>query len=119
MSEYEQDLSILEHIIRYCGQIDETIRRFENDGQVFISDTVYQNAVALCLLQIGELAGHLSQHYRSAHPDVPWRQIKAMRNIIAQNYGSVDAETAWEIVQEDIPALRLYCEEEVKGRSDA
>ena len=80
--------------------------------------TVYQNAVALCLLQIGELAGHLSEPYRSSHPDVPWRQIKALRNIIAHNYGSVDAETAWEIVQEDIPALRQYCEEEVKGRSD-
>ncbi len=118
MSEAERDLSILEHIIRYCDQIDEAVRRLGNDGQVFASDTVYQNAVALCLLQIGELAGHLSETYRAAHPAMPWRQIKALRNIIAHNYGSVDAETAWEIVQEDIPALRQYCEEEVKGRSD-
>ena len=44
---------------------------------------------------------------------------EAERNIIAHNYGSVDAETAWEIVQEDIPALRLYCEREVNGCSDA
>ena len=50
MSEHERDLSILEHIIRYCGQIDEAVKRFGNDGQVFASDTVYQNAVALCLL---------------------------------------------------------------------
>lgn len=54
MSESERDLNILERIVRYCDQIDETIQRFGNDGQVFISDTVYQNAVALCLLQIGE-----------------------------------------------------------------
>ena len=119
MSEHERDLSILEHIIRYCGQIDEAVRRFGNDGQVFASDTVYQNAVALCLMQIGELAGRLSETYRAAHPAMPWRQIRALRNIIAHNYGSVDAETAWEIVQEDIPALQQYCEEEVKGRSDA
>ena len=87
-----------------------------NDGQIFASDTVYQNAVALCLLQIGELAGHLSESYRAAHPAIPWRQIKALRNIIAHNYGSVDAETAWEIVQEDIPALRRYCEKEINGK---
>ena len=31
MSEAERDLCILEHIIRYCGQIDETVRRFGND----------------------------------------------------------------------------------------
>ena len=119
MSEAERDLTILEHVIRYCSQIDETVLRFGNDGKVFASDTVYQNAVALCLLQIGELAGHLSESYRDAHPDIPWRQIKALRNIIAHNYGSVDAETAWEIVQEDIPALRQHCEKEVNGYSEA
>ena len=118
MSEAERDLSILEHIIGYCDQIDEAVRRFGNDGQAFASDTVYQNAVALCLLQIGELAGRLSDAYRAAHPTIPWRQMKALRNIIAHNYGSVDAETAWEIVQEDIPAMRQYCEEEVLRRSD-
>ena len=117
MSEAERDLSILAHIIRYCDQIDEAIHRMGDDEQVFASDMLYQNAVALCLLQIGELAGHLSEAYRETHPAMPWRQIKALRNIIAHNYGSVDAETAWEIVQEDIPALRKYCEEEVKGRS--
>lgn len=117
MSESERDLSILEHIIRYCNQIDEAVQRFGNDGQIFASDKVYQNAVALCLMQIGELAGHLSEPYRTAHQDIPWRQIKALRNIIAHNYGAVDAETAWEIVQEDIPDLRKYCEAEVNKRS--
>ncbi len=119
MSESERDLSILEHVVRDCGQIDDTILRFGSDSQIFASDTVYQNAVALCLLQIGELAGHLSETYRAAHPVIPWRQIKALRNIIAHNYGSVDAETAWEIVQEDIPALRRHCEKEVNGHSEA
>ena len=67
MSEAERDLSILEHMIRYCDQIDEAVRRFGNDGEVFFADAIYQNAVALCLLQIGELAGHLSDEYRAAH----------------------------------------------------
>jgi uncharacterized protein with HEPN domain len=115
MSEAERNLSILEHIIRYCDQIDEAIQRFGDDGQVFRSDAVYQNAVAMCLLQIGELAGHLTDEYRATHLAIPWRQIKALRNIIAHNYGSVDAETAWEIVQDDIPTLRAYCEKETQG----
>ena len=68
--------------------------------------------IAMCLLQIGELAGHLSEEYRNEHPQMPWRQIKALRNIIAHNYGSVDADTAWEIVHEDIPVLREYCDKE-------
>ncbi|MEI3141155.1 MAG: HepT-like ribonuclease domain-containing protein [Lawsonibacter sp.] len=42
--------------------------------------------------------------------DRPWRQIKAMRNIVAHSYGTVDPETTWEIITDDIPALKKYCE---------
>ena len=31
------------------------------------------------------------------------------RNIVAHNYGTVDSETTWEILTEDIPALKEYC----------
>ena len=66
----------------------------------------------MCLMQIGELAGLLSESYRLEHPQIPWRQIRALCNIIAHNYGSVDKQTAWEIVHQDIPALKAYCESE-------
>ena len=115
MSEAERDLGILRRIIRYCSQIDEAVLRFGRNETVFVSDTVYQNAVALCLLPIGELAGSLSEAYRAAHPGIPRRQIRALRNLIAHNYGAVDAETAWEIVQNDIPALRCFCEAETRN----
>lgn len=113
MSGNERDMSILRHIYSYCVQIDKTVGRFGNDIALFQGDFVYRNAVAMCLLQIGELAGHLSEEYRNEHPQMPWRQIKALRNIIAHNYGSVDVDTAWEIVHEDIPVLRAYCAEEI------
>ena len=86
MSGNERDMSILRHIYSYCVQIDETVERFGDDIALFQGDFVYRNAVAMCLLQIGELAGHLSEEYRNEHPQMPWRQIKALRNIIAHNY---------------------------------
>ena len=60
--------------------------------------------------QIGELVGKLTDEFRAQHPAVPWRQIKAMRNIVAHSYGTVDPETTWEIITDDIPALKKYCE---------
>ena len=105
-------MSILRHIQSYCAQIEATVARFGDDACTFQSDFVYRNAVAMCLLQIGELVELLSEEYRNEHPQMPWRQIKALRNIIAHNYGSVDADTAWEIVHEDIPVLREYCDKE-------
>ena len=59
--------------------------------------------------QIGENAGDLSASFREAHPEVDWRAIIGLRNIIAHEYGNVDTEVLWEIVDEDIPVLRKQC----------
>ena len=40
---------------------------------------------------------------------IPWQQIKAVRNIAAHSYGSVDSEIIWEIMNDDIPVLKEYC----------
>lgn len=105
----ERDASILTHIVSYCEQIEETMRRFGYDYDVFASDAIYRNAVALCILQIGELVGKLTDSFRAQHPAVPWRQIKAMRNIVAHSYGTVDSQITWEIITDDIPKLKEYC----------
>lgn len=104
----DRNISILRHIVTYCDQIELTVQRF-GDGDVFQNDPIYRNAAALCILQIGELVGNLSDEFRAQHPDVPWRQIKAMRNIVAHRYGTVDPKLTWEIIQGDIPSLKTYC----------
>ena len=110
MKPLERDISIVEHIISYCDQIQQTVDRFGDDYSVFSNDPIYRNAAALCILQIGELVGKLSDGFRIQHSSIPWRQIKAMRNIVAHNYGTVDPETTWEIIQDDIPELKAYCQ---------
>ena len=119
MSAEGRDADILGHIVQYCEQIDQAVLRFGDDEGIFISDVVYQNATALCLLQIGELVGHLTEMYRNEHSAIPWRQIRGMRNIIAHHYGILDAETTWEIVKDDIPSLRRFCEKELKRDPEA
>ena len=105
----DRDISILEHIVSYCEQIEQTVARFGNDYETFVNDAIYRNAAALCILQIGELVGKLTEEFRTTHAAVPWRKIKAMRNIVAHSYGSIDSEITWEIIQDDIPELKVYC----------
>ena len=109
MKPLDRNISILEHIVNYCDQIEETIQRFGNSYKVFSNDKVYRNAAAMCVLQIGELAGKLTDNFRAEHPGAPWRQIKGMRNVVAHSYGTVDPETTWEILIDDIPKLKAYC----------
>jgi len=119
MKPLRRDWSILSHILSYCDQIEQTVARFGKDDKLFASDPIYRNAAALCILQIGELVGKLTDDFRTQHPTIPWRQIRAMRNIVAHNYGSIDPETTWEIITEDIPTLKRYCGKILSDDNDA
>lgn len=105
----ERDRSILEHIVSYCNDIEETVLRFGNSYGVFSSDKAYRNACAMCILQIGELGGNLSSEFRLSHPQMPWSEIKGIRNVMAHAYGSISIETTWETIESDIPALKRFC----------
>ena len=111
MSDSNRDLSILRHIVSYCDQIEEAVNRFGRDEDLFVSDSVYHNATALCILQIGELVGNLTEEFRLKHTGIPWREIKLMRNIVAHRYGTVDHSITWDVVVNDIPTLKQYCVE--------
>ena len=43
-----------------------------------------------------------------------WRAMKAMRNFFAHNYGSMDYERIWQTAIDDIPELKIYCEEQIR-----
>lgn len=107
----DKDIRILTHIVSCCSQINMAADRFGKSYEIFSKDPVYRNSVALCILQIGELVGNLSEAFRAEHPSVPWRQIRLMRNIVAHRYGTVDHAITWDVVENDIPELKAYCEE--------
>ena len=83
-----RDSSVLKHIIAYCIDIEETAERFGRSWDVFREDKAYRNACALCIMQIGELCGHLSEEFRQSYPEIPWNAIRGMRNVVAHAYGA-------------------------------
>jgi uncharacterized protein with HEPN domain len=74
----------------------------------FLADKRTQQAVILNLIIIGEAATKLLQGYEdflARHPDVPWRNMKGMRNRIAHGYFDIDLEVVWETLQTALSAL--------------
>lgn len=61
-----RDRDIIEHILRYCEQIETAHNDFNRSRERFDNSTTYQNAISMCILQIGELVGHLSDEFRDA-----------------------------------------------------
>ena len=74
----------------------------------FLDDRRTQEAVALNLMVIGELATRLSKSYgevASAYPSLQLREMQGMRNRIAHGYVKINMVTVWETVESSLPEL--------------
>ena len=105
----DRDAQILQHIVNYCGQIETTIRVLGKDKKRFCEHFIYQNAISMPLLHIGELAHHLSGAFTDEHRMIPWRQIVDMRNLFAHGYHTMEAKEIWDTAVLDIPELNEFC----------
>ena len=59
---------------------------------------------------IGEAVKKLPARIRSKHPQVDWRRIAGLRDILIHEYFGIDVEIIWDILENKLPAL----EREVK-----
>ena len=59
---------------------------------------------------IGEAAAQVSEQGRTAHSEIPWREITGTRNKIVHDYMGVDFDVVWEIVTRDLPPLARMLE---------
>ena len=84
----------------------ELISRFSQRGrEAFFSDVLVQSAVLHRLALLGEACRGLSSTLCEAHPEVPWPQIIAFRNVVIHEYFGIDLELVWAIVTEHITDL--------------
>lgn len=71
----------------------------------YFLDRMLRGAVERHLEIIGEAARKISEPFRVGHPEIPWRRIIALRNILAHDYGEIKHERIWALVREGIPEL--------------
>jgi uncharacterized protein with HEPN domain len=95
---------ILEKIVGHIDKIASYIIGLEKS--TFLADTKSVEACVFNLLQMGELAGRLDEGFKNAHADIPWFKIRGLRNKIAHDYEGVRQEIIWDIVKDDLSALR-------------
>ncbi|MCL2269793.1 MAG: DUF86 domain-containing protein [Treponema sp.] len=105
----KRDIRIISNIIEHIDNLFNTQERFGSDFSIFVSDRDYFNSICMGLLQIGELANHLSEEFISAHTDIPWGNIVGLRNVVVHGYGQLDNETVWATLIDDIPELHTKC----------
>ncbi len=76
----------------------------------FLRDTKLQDSVIRRLEIIGEAAGRVSPEFQEKHPEVPWSEMRGMRNRMIHRYDDVDMTIVWHTAQEDVPPLLALIE---------
>ena len=72
----------------------------------FLTTPHWQDAVIRQLEIIGEASKRVSLDLRAAHPEVAWRRICGLRDVLIHDYMAVDLEAVWNIAQASIPKLK-------------
>ncbi len=94
-------ITCIDKIQTYCEDVDYS--EFESNSQL-------AEACVFNLGQIGEYVNRLDDAFIEAHAQIPWYQIRGLRNRIVHDYEGVNLILVWDIISDDIPKLRMALE---------
>ena len=94
----------------YVVHIAECIERIEQFTATghdhFFDDVMTQDAILRNLHILSESSTRVSTEFMSRFPDVPWREMRAFRNVVVHDYLGLDLKQVWDIVVNDLPQLK-------------
>lgn len=100
-----RDIQIIYRILYEIEIIEKLIKGF--DEHSFLSDERTKRAVCMTLINIGELVKNLTDQFKSANNDIPWRTIAGLRDVTAHKYQTLKMGDVWHTVWYDIPQLKI------------
>lgn len=102
-------LDYIRHQAEFIIETTEDVKEL-NDFLCSQSGMVLYNSTCMCLQTIGETVRKIDEltdrkFLDKCYPEVPWRSIIFMRNIISHEYAATDPEKVFNTIKLDIPAL--------------
>ncbi len=95
-----------ERLLDIIEAIERIERHVRGGRAAFADEELVQVWVIHNLEILGEAARGVSEDLRRRRADVPWREVVAMRNVLAHGYFGIDVERVWATVEKDLPKLK-------------
>ncbi len=88
------------------------IRKYlaDQNEESFLKDRKTQDAVIRNLEIIGEAAGKLPEQMQKGEPEIDWRKITGLRNILIHEYFGINLPIVWDVVQNKLGPLETVCQ---------
>jgi uncharacterized protein with HEPN domain len=104
---YLEDMLLsMKRIQEYIGDLD--LEHFKN--QYMVVDAVIRNFEI-----IGEASKYIPAEITEKYPDLPWKRMYGLRNIISHEYFGIDYEVIWEIAKHDLPKNIIDLEDLIRN----
>jgi uncharacterized protein with HEPN domain len=101
--------------------IQEQIALIEEDVQLgreaFDKDRHIRDSMAFRIANLGEACRAMSERFKTAHSEIPWKEIIGMRAKLSHEYFQIDPNEVWNTAERDIPDLRRQIETILSGMS--
>jgi uncharacterized protein with HEPN domain len=73
--------------------------------QDLASDDYFGHAVRSAIEVIGEAAKNVPNPVKKKSPEIPWREMAALRDRIIHGYFRIDYSVVWNVIKEDLPMI--------------
>jgi uncharacterized protein with HEPN domain len=103
------DRAYLMHILDAIGQIETYVSGITYEH--FAASRMCHDAVIRQIEVIGEATKNLSDNTRVSTPDIPWKDIAGMRDILIHQYFGVDLGAVWDTATIDLPMIKPSIEQ--------
>jgi uncharacterized protein with HEPN domain len=87
------------------------VQRHAAAGQkAFFEDERVHDAVLYRIGSVGESVKGLSSPFKARHPEVPWKQMAGIRDIVNHKYYGIDLTIIWNTIENEFPPLKASVE---------
>lgn len=105
------DAGLGAHLWDMCQSLRMVSRYVDGREQAELrTDSMLEDAVVRRLTIVGEAAARIDAEFRSAHPEIPWRKIVGLRNVVTHQYDRINLEEIWTVATQDVPGVLAQLE---------